>query len=285
MVDRYQPCRQDDMRESEDGEYVNWQDWLIEHGSRVTAQHRASELESKLDACKKALEFSIGREMQLGQLLYDKTGIDPVKLEPSGLRGKPPMNESPDREALIRFAEIQADTFGGWHVQVAELLKAALKASRTRDDYNLRCEECGAPHWIDTSLPSGIWNRIAPDADVLCMLCIDDRLAAAGMKVEARFYFAGEGLQSELYADDLRAQVSDLLSHLDAKATALCTANDRYDTVVEERDAALRRLGRLPDLLHELNAYFEASLLNKNTDLYELFKACQKSERTGHDEV
>lgn len=50
MVDRYHPRSESDMRESEDGEYVNWQDWLIEHGSRVTAQHRVSELESKLES-------------------------------------------------------------------------------------------------------------------------------------------------------------------------------------------------------------------------------------------
>jgi hypothetical protein len=41
---------------------------------------------------------------------------------------------------------------------------------------------------------------------------------------------------------DAGAELERLQSKLDAKATALCTANDRYDTVVAERDAALSRL-------------------------------------------
>ena len=64
----------------------------------------------------------------------------------------------------------------------------------------LTCQGCGAPHDIDTSLPSEIWNQIAvPDDLLLCMLCIDDRLFSAGLKAEAEFYFAGKALSSRLY--------------------------------------------------------------------------------------
>jgi hypothetical protein len=45
------------------------------------------------------------------------------------------------------------------------------------------------------------------------------------------------------------AHIKELEGKLDAKATALCTANDRYDTVVAERDAALSRLDAAIELL------------------------------------
>lgn len=51
------------------------------------------------------------------------------------------------------------------------------RASRTRPDYDRRCTACSAPHWLDTSIPSEIWNQIAKDDELLCLLCIDERVA------------------------------------------------------------------------------------------------------------
>jgi len=71
-----------------------------------------------------------------------------------------------------------------------------------RADYNLRCDDCGGAHFLDTSIPSVIWNQIAPDGGMLCTLCIDRRMAAKGLKCdEAEFYFVGDNLQSKLYAE------------------------------------------------------------------------------------
>ncbi len=78
-------------------------------------------------------------------------------------------------------------------------LEQAQRAARTRPDYDLTCDECGAPHWIDTSIPSAIWNQIAEPHAMLCMLCIDERLKVAGLTAEAEFHFCGEALKSKLY--------------------------------------------------------------------------------------
>jgi hypothetical protein len=76
------------------------------------------------------------------------------------------------------------------------------RRSRTRPDYDLRCEDCGAPHWFDTSIPSKVWNQIAAPHMVLCLLCIDARLQEAGLTCDkAEFYFSGTALRSRLYAD------------------------------------------------------------------------------------
>jgi hypothetical protein len=88
-------------------------------------------------------------------------------------------------------------------------------ACRTRPDYNLRCQDCGAPHNLDTSIPSPIWNAICenrpevppgaagigmPEVGLLCILCIDERLQKAGLTChEAEFYFVGRALSSKLY--------------------------------------------------------------------------------------
>lgn len=79
-------------------------------------------------------------------------------------------------------------------------------ANRTRPDYNFRCGGCGAPHNLDTSIPSDIWNAIArsddlprPGNDALCTLCIDERMVFLGLEDEAEFYFSGKALRSKMY--------------------------------------------------------------------------------------
>lgn len=72
-------------------------------------------------------------------------------------------------------------------------------ANATRPDYDLICQDCGRAHIHDTVLPSPIWNQIANPADILCLLCIDRRMAAKGLTAEAEFYFVGTALQSRLY--------------------------------------------------------------------------------------
>lgn len=87
----------------------------------------------------------------------------------------------------------------------------ALKhASRTRPDYDLRCDDCGAAHNVDTVIPSEIWNRVCRDpgaaklglqeAGVLCTLCIEARLIRAGLTFDdAEFYYVGPALKSRMY--------------------------------------------------------------------------------------
>ncbi len=81
-------------------------------------------------------------------------------------------------------------------------LAEARAANSTRPEYDLRCEECGRAHILDTVLPSEIWNQIAEPGNLLCMICIDRRLAAKGLKAEAEFYFVGKALLSKLYHDE-----------------------------------------------------------------------------------
>lgn len=96
-----------------------------------------------------------------------------------------------DKEALAR------QEIGALKVRVEELETAA----RTRPDYDLRCDECGAPHWLDTSIDLDIWDTIAPNGGVLCLLCIDAKVASAGLKCEAEFYFTGRAVVSKLYTE------------------------------------------------------------------------------------
>lgn len=77
---------------------------------------------------------------------------------------------------------------------------------RTRPDYDLRCDRCNAPHNLDTSIPSDVWNVIVergqhPDDlyTLLCTLCIDDLMAEKGLACEAEFYFVGSALKSKPY--------------------------------------------------------------------------------------
>jgi hypothetical protein len=79
-------------------------------------------------------------------------------------------------------------------------------ALRTRPDYDFRCQRCGAPHNLDTSIPSPIWNviveRESPGGDkygALCTICIDDLMAEKGLSGEAEFYFVGRALRSRTY--------------------------------------------------------------------------------------
>ena len=71
--------------------------------------------------------------------------------------------------------------------------------ARTRPEYDLRCHDCGSPHWLDTSLPVEFWNRIAKPEDILCLLCIDDRMKAMRLNCEVEFYFVGNAIKSKLY--------------------------------------------------------------------------------------
>lgn len=93
----------------------------------------------------------------------------------------------------------------------AEEIARLKHATRTRPDYDFRCEDCGAPHNLDTSIPSEIWNAIArapgaaaigmPAVGALCTLCIDERMVKAGLTAEAEFYFVGRALTSTLYQE------------------------------------------------------------------------------------
>ena len=70
---------------------------------------------------------------------------------------------------------------------------------RTRPDYDFRCDRCGAPHNLDTSIPSEAWNAIMLAGGALCTLCIDDLLTEKGLTATAEFYFVGRALTSRLY--------------------------------------------------------------------------------------
>lgn len=71
--------------------------------------------------------------------------------------------------------------------------------ARTRPEYDLRCQECGSPHWLDTSLPIEMWNKIARSEDIFCLLCIDDKMKALDLTCEVEFYFVGKAVASKLY--------------------------------------------------------------------------------------
>jgi hypothetical protein len=83
-------------------------------------------------------------------------------------------------------------------------------ANRTRADYDLRCQDCGRAHILDTSIPSDVWNKIAPDVGALCTTCIDDRLKKHGLTCEAEFYYAGDALQSKMYPEAAPAVDQDI---------------------------------------------------------------------------
>ena len=96
---------------------------------------------------------------------------------------------------------------------------AAEYANRTRPDYNLRCQDCGRAHILDTSIPSEIWEQITQDgAGILCITCIDERLAKAGLIATAQFYYVGTARQSQLYSEPdeaLRDQVEQVTRERD----------------------------------------------------------------------
>jgi hypothetical protein len=102
------------------------------------------------------------------------------------------------------------------------------RATRTRPDYDLRCQDCGAAHNVDTSIPSAVWNRIAEPASVLCTLCIDERLTKAGLTCdEAEFYYNGDALRSKLYAES-HGEVARLERELAEARAALLGTRERY---------------------------------------------------------
>lgn len=112
-----------------------------------------------------------------------------------------PYPDDPRWTPWTRFVERDLDNMGDSLARVEAELERLQRASRTRPDYDLRCN-CGAPHWLDTSIPSAIWNEVAEPGDLLCLLCIDQRLAAAGLSTDqAEFYFVGDALRSKPYAE------------------------------------------------------------------------------------
>jgi hypothetical protein len=107
--------------------------------------------------------------------------------------------------------------------QLREELARLRRATRTRPDYDLHCQTCGAPHWLDTSIPSEVWNQIAPDVSLLCLLCIDERMAAAGLSAEAEFYFVGAALRGKLYGPtDLGGGPPLMCEHADPNVCGAC---------------------------------------------------------------
>lgn len=101
-------------------------------------------------------------------------------------------------------------------LSLASALEAAGKenerlqiANRTRHDYDIYCSACGKAHILDTVIPSEIWNQIAEPNELLCTLCIDERLQDAEFIAEAQFFYAGHGLTSKLYDAEARAQAAE----------------------------------------------------------------------------
>ncbi|MCW5695759.1 MAG: DUF551 domain-containing protein [Bauldia sp.] len=83
------------------------------------------------------------------------------------------------------------------------------RANRTRPEYDLVCDQCGKAHILDTVLPSHIWNQIAQPHELLCTLCIDERLQKAGLRCEAaEFYYGGAALGSRPYGEAEAAAAS-----------------------------------------------------------------------------
>jgi len=131
-------------------------------------------------------------------------------------------------------------------------------ANRTREDYDLHCTQCGKAHILDTVLPSEIWNQIAAPEDLLCTLCIDDRLAAKGLTFsEAEFYYGGPALQSSLYnrhdkarADALQAALMPAKAALEIAHTYILVACGTE--VGQEKHNAERDLGIIEDAIDAL---------------------------------
>ena len=110
----------------------------------------------------------------------------------------------------------------------AEEIARLTRANRTRHDYDLTCSQCGKAHILDTSLPSEIWNQIAAPEDILCTLCIDERLAAKGLSCLAEFYFVGDALTSKLYSQDLQEANATLTRQLQEAVEALKAVVDLW---------------------------------------------------------
>lgn len=164
---------------------------------------------------------------------------------------------APDFSSLLRAVSALARALAEVRAEVSQLQRQA----RTRPDYDLRCQQCGAPHWLDTSLPSAIWNQIADPSDLLCMLCIDERLTAKGLRAEAEFYFVGSSLTSRLYND----------SHGDVQSLSRQLAEARGELKAEKslREAQLSDVARELGIAHaELSALTAqlAAVAKENSD-------------------
>jgi hypothetical protein len=154
-------------------------------------------------------------------------------------------------------------------IAALEAENARLKvASRVRPGYELRCSACGAPHWIDTSIPSDVWNRIAEPHDILCMLCIDNRLVAKGLTTPAEFYFSGEGLRSKLYDESQGdvERISRALAAEQARNARLAEALQPF-AAMARGDQALPDAGRIVDLCYAARRALAAAALFDPTTL------------------
>lgn len=140
----------------------------------------------------------------LADTLASAPAAECVPYVPEEVRRLPGRMEADASEEAGRGNHEVAHEIQGWSDEVARALASApaVHTDSVRPDYALRCEECGRAHILDTSLPSHIWNQIAKPEDILCTVCIDQRLVAQGMTAEAEFYFAGKGLQSKLYGHE-----------------------------------------------------------------------------------
>lgn len=89
---------------------------------------------------------------------------------------------------------------------------------------DLRCQDCGRHHQLDAVIPSPIWNKIAPDAGLLCVDCIDTRCVKAGISIEnmVRFYWTGKAGSSYLYDDERREkEPTDMLEGMGKETVEL----------------------------------------------------------------
>ncbi len=129
------------------------------------------------------------------------------------------------------------------------------RANSTRPDYDLRCQECGRAHILDTSIPSEIWNQIADPSDILCTLCIDRRMADKGLaSAEAEFYFVGRALTSKLYAEShgCVAAAERRAQEAEAKIAALTSSEPDMRPIADMLSEFLR--DKVRELLTHCNA-------------------------------
>lgn len=87
----------------------------------------------------------------------------------------------------------------------------------------LCCDDCGRHHQLDAVIPSDIWNKIASDASLLCIDCIDKRATKHGVTFEAEFYWTGGAGQSRLYENSYGDQQASTPT---PPAPAIASTND-----------------------------------------------------------
>lgn len=96
------------------------------------------------------------------------------------------------------------------HQVWADLQEAADKLSyiQTRGNYKLPCDRCGAPHMVDTSIHSEVWNIIVERGEkgdrwsLLCTTCIAELCKQYNTPTVAHFYTAHEYLVSAPYPNE-----------------------------------------------------------------------------------